>query len=342
MSLAGLQNYTFPLTLRGPVTINNDFNAKNIYVAGAVIGAGVSKDVLGTDNTWSGTNDFQAEASYTGTVAPTNSTDMLTKEDIDDSVTGFNPTGLSQNWALSSTFSNANPPVLRVAGGTIGSNVLTGYSDMVSITSASSTNLTKGSYTWSGTQTFTNTVGVPVDSGILKPDLDQNPASKSYIDGKVEIAGKAVTYTITTPGTYTFTEFTLTSIIKIDYWLYGGSCGGSSGAMVAGVMGNGGGQFGSFKLVVGGTADPATVYTAQNTSLPSSTVFSIGTTVVGSALGACNLNGTVTAGIAGPTTVGNVYGTSANGKVGNNLFAYSDILGTSTSGGGAVFIAYYL
>ena len=342
MSLQGLQNYTQPLTLLGNVTINGDFNTKNVYVTGQVTGAGISTNILATDNTWTGTNDFRDITSYTGIDGAIDN-DMLTKGDIDDAVLGYNPLPQNQTWSLSPTFSNANPPVLPTAGATAPSTILTGYNDMISVIGASPIDLTKNATNlWSGTNTFTNFVGVSVGSPLLLPSDPQNPVSKTYIDGKIEVAGKALTYVITTPGTYNFANANIANIGKIEYWLFSGSCGGSSGAVVSGTIGNGCGLNGSLLLTIGTTADPATSYTSQDASLPSSTQFLVSNQVVGSAFGACNLNGVITAGIKGNTTYGSIMGLSANGRVGDNILSYSNVLGTSTSGGGCVFIAYYL
>lgn len=344
MALEGLQNYTRPLTLLGEVTINGDLNAKDVYVNGIITGAGISTNILDTDNTWTGTNDFQADTFYTGVDAIAEDTDMLTKLDIDDAVIAYNPLPTDNTWLLSPTFSNANPPVLPTLGASNPANALVGYVDMVTEGTSTDVNLTQNATnTWTGTNTFNAFVGVAPASPLEVPALAQNPASKAYIDGKIEVAGKAVTFVITTPGTYNFGNANVSAIGKIDYILFSGSCGGTnSGAVVSGTIGNGVALNGSLQLFVGTIADPAIVYTVQDLTVPSSTQFLVSNIVLASAIGACNLNGTVVPGIVGTTTYGALLGFSADGRPADNLLAYSNLLGTTTSAGGCVFVAYYI
>jgi len=345
MALEGLQNFTRPLTLLGEVTINGDLNAKNLYVDGTITGAGISTNILATDNTWTGTNDFQADAFYTGTDAIVNDTDMFTKSDIDDSVLAYNPLPTANTWNLSPTFSNANPPFLQSLGVNNPANALIGYIDMVSEGVSATVDLTKNATnTWTGTNTFTNFVGVAPGSVLLDPIALQNPASKAYIDAEIEVAGKAVTFEITTPGIFNFGVVqNVANIGKIDYILFSGSNGQDSGAVVSGTIGNGVGLNGSLQLRIGTVADPTIVYTVQDLTVPSSTSFLVSNIVVGSAVGACNLNGVLTPGIVGPTTYGSLMGFSSTGaSSADNLLAYSNLLGTTTSAGGCVFVAYYI
>jgi len=343
MALAGLQNYRRPLTLLGEMTVNGDFNAKNVFVSGTITGAGISTDILATDNTWTGTNDFQNDTFYTGTDPPVNDTDMLTKLDIDDAVLAYNPLPTANEWLISPTFSNANPPVVPQVGAPVPTNILLGYNDMVSAGVSNSADLTKNATnTWTGINTFTGFVGVAPASPLEVPTALQNPASKAYIDGKIDVAGKAVTFVITTPGVYNFANANIGAIGKIDYMLFSGSNGQDSGAVVSGTIGNGLALNGSLQLTIGTVADPAVVYTVQNASVPSSTQFVVSTKVVASAIGACNLNGVLVPGIVGPTTYGSIMGTCSAGRQADNLLAYSNLLGTTTSAGGCVFVAYYI
>lgn len=343
MALAGLQNYAQPLTLLGDVFIAGDFNAKDVYVSGTVTGAGISSDILGTDNTWIGTNDFQNDTFYTGTDPPIGDTDMLTKEDIDDAVILYDPLSTANEWLIAPTFSNANPPVLPQTGAPVPANILLGYNDMVSNGNLNDADLTKNATnTWTGQNTFTGFVGIDLFSPLEVPTALQNPASKAYIDGKIAVAGKAVTFVITTPGVYDFANVNIGAIGKIDYMLFSGSNGQDSGAVVSGTIGNGLGLNGSLLLTIGTVADPAVVYTVQDSTVPSTTQFLVSSKVVASAIGACNLNGALVPGIVGPTTYFSIMGTCSDGRQADNLLAYSNLLGTTTSAGGCVFVAYYI
>jgi len=96
-------------------------------------------------------------------------------------------------------------------------------------------------------------------------------------------------------------------------------------------------------LVVGTTADPAVVYTVQDTTTPSSTYLSVSNQLIAVADGACNLNGVLTAGVVGTTSMVTQQGASANGQLGaNNILDYGATLGTTTSAGGCLFVAYYI
>jgi len=355
MALQGLQNYTFPLTLLGEVTINGNLNAKDVYVSGTLTGTGISGNILAADNTWTGTNDFQNVTTYTGTSLNTSELNMLTKGDIDDIVTNYSPLGLSgeaANWAVAPVFSNANPPTVPVQTlAPFPGNILPGYTDMVNIITPLLTDITKNeTNTFTGINTFSGTIqaDTTVVPSLLEPTLAQQAASKGYIDGKVELAGKSVIYQLTTPGTYSFTganlvNGTLANIGKIDYWLFSGSCGGASGAVVSGTIGNGNGTRGSIVLTIGTVADPAVVETSQDTNVPSSTYILVSNQRVGSALGACNLNGVLTPGVIGTTTMPSNQGLSADGQLAaNNALDYSNLLGTTTSAGGCLFVLYYI
>lgn len=352
MALVGLQNYTLPLTLLGEVTVNGDLNCKDIYVSGTVTGAGISANILAQDNTWTGTNDFQDDAFYTGLNAAVNDGDMLTKQDIDDIVTGYDPLGLDNDWLLSPTFSNANPPTLPVQSLVPSAiNQYLGYTDMVNSVAAVFTDITQNdTNTFSGANTFSGTIQADntIVPSLLDPTLPQQAASKGYIDGKVELAGKVVIYQILVPGTYNFeaanlVNGTLANVAKIDYWLFSGSCGGASGSVVSGTIGNGNGNRGSLILTIGTTADPAVVVTSQDQNTVSSTYLTVTNATVACADGACNLNGVLTPGNIGVTSTLSSQGLSASGQLAaNNILDYSNLLGTTTSAGGCLFVVYYI
>lgn len=359
MALQGLQNYTFPLTLLGEVTINGNLNAKDIYVTGVVNGGGISTNILGEDNTWTGTNDFQQVAFYTGVLAPSSFYDMMTKLDIDNAALAYNPLPTTNSWILPPIFANAAPPELPIINpvliqtGNASGNILIGYTDMVNIATDINVNqnITTRANTFSGVNTFSGTISADttIVPSLLDPTLPQQAASKGYIDGKVELAGKSVIYEILTPGTYNFTDATLTggslaNVGKVDFWLFSGAClAQASGSVVSGTIGNGNGVRGNIQLVVGTTTDPATVYTVQDTTVPSSTYLSVSNQLIAVADGACNLNGTVVPGVVGSTTMVTQQGASANGQLAvNNILAQEPILGTATTAGGCLFVIYYI
>jgi hypothetical protein len=341
MSLQGFQDYTQPLVLNGEVTINGTLNAKNVYVSGIITGSGISTNILATDNVWSGTNDYQDVVSYTG-VASVGATDLIQKDDVDNAVAGYDPLSLNNLWTAIPTFSNVDPPsVPPIAGAVVIPADLYSYTSMTNYTTANSSGILSANNTFSGTQDFTLFAGVGIPQ-LEIPTALQQPASKAYVDGKIEVAGKTLTYTITTAGTYSFIGINRANIAKIDFWLFGGSCGGYSGAVVSGTIGNGLGANGSLVLNVGTTADPSVVVTTQDKTTPSSTYLTVSSVVVGGAGGACNLNGTVVGGNILTNDYGGVNGLSIGGVNGASALAYSTILGTGTSAGGAIFVAQYI
>jgi hypothetical protein len=342
MSLQGFQDYTQPLVLNGEVTINGTLNAKNIYVSGAITGAGISTDILATDNVWTGTNDFQDVVSYTGS-AVVGATDLIQKEDVDDAVSGYNPLPINNIWTASPTFSNVIAPyVPPFTGATLNPFNLYSYVSMTNYTGANPSALLSSNNTFTGTNNFSGSfTGVAIQS-LEAPTLTTQPASKAYVDAKIEVAGKTLTYTITQSGVYNFVNVNRANVAKIDFWLFGGSCGGYSGAVVSGTIGNGCGLNGSLTLNVGTTADPSVVVTTQDKTTPSSTTLLVSNVLVAGASGACNLNGTLVGGTILPNDYNGQNGLSIGGINGTNALAYSNILGTGTSAGGAIFVAYFI
>jgi hypothetical protein len=343
MSLQGFQDYTQPLVLNGEVTIKGTLNAKNIYVSGAITGAGISTDILSTDNTWTGTNDFQDVVSYTG-VAVVGATDLIQKVDVDNAVAGYNPLNTTNFWSVSPVFSNADPPsVPPFSSGVLNTTDLYSYVSMTNWTGGNPSGLLTTANTLTGTNNFTGTF-----TGVSTPQLEaptalNQPASKAYVDAKIEVGGKTLTYTITTSGAYNMSALVnRANIAKVDFWLFGGSCGGFSGAVVSGTIGNGCGLNGSLLLNIGTTADPAVVYTTQDTTTPSTTSFLVSNQLIAGAGGACNLNGALVGGNILTNVYGGANGLYLGGENGNNKLAYSNVLGTSTSAGGAIFVAYFI
>ena len=349
MSIRGFQNYTQPLELDDVVTIEGTFNAKNVYVNGTITGAGISTDILNTNNVWTGTNDFQAVTTTIDVPANLDGTDLTIKKDTDDQVAAYDVAVLASDntWLLAPTFSNVAPPqVTAVVPTPIPDNVYatkaTGDAIVASTTINLPSNLTN---LFTGTNDFQAFTGVTIPS-LEVPTLSNQPASKAFVDGRIEVAGKTLTITITTPGSYSFVGANKANIVKTEYFLFGGSCGGLNGAVVSGTMGNGGGDSGSILCSIGTIADPAVEYTIQDQTTPSSTSLQVSSYLVACAAGACNLNGVLTAGnIVPPAFVGS-YGLSADGgtlnSAGNNFLAYGTTLGTTISAGGVILVVQYI
>lgn len=346
MSLGGLQNYTQPLSLIGDVTIRGDFNAKNVYVNGTLTGGGISTNILATNNTWTGTNNYTNTTSYTGSNPAVNNDDLTTKKDADDLATSYNsgalrPTINNNVWNGVATWSNASPPAIPTASQPV-SNKLVGYNEMTNYINTYPTIPASVSNTFTGSNQFTLNPELSNTPAMLIPTTDKQVASKLYVDNRLEVAGKTLTYTITTAGTYNFDFINRSLIVGIEFILFGGSyLGTHSGAMWSGKIGNANGAFNSLTLSVGIKDDP-TNYTSYNSSVASNTTLKVGNEFVGIAGGACKLNGVAKEGTQ-INSANSITGTGGcNGSAGaDNLFKYSNLLGTLTSSGGAIFVAYY-
>jgi len=345
MSLSGLQNYTQPLSLLGPVTIKRNFNAKDLYVNGTLTGSGISSNILVTDNTWDGSNNFTNTTSYTGSSQAVGS-DLVIKQDVDNLITSYNsganrPTITNNIWNGVATFSNVNPPSVPLSS--VSSTKLVGFSEMVNyiqtqpiLPSGISNNIT-------GNNQFTLNPSVSNIPSLLIPTLNNQLASKIYVDSRLEVAGKTLTYNITTPGSYNFEYINRANIAKIEFILFGGSYNGThSGAMWSGTIGNANGSFASLFLRVGIKNDTTNYSTYSATGVASNTYLSVSNTLVGVAGGACLLNGVAQAGQDTQSANGITGTLTCKGKSGaDNLCKYSNLLGTLTSTGGAILIAYY-
>jgi len=346
MSLEGLQNFTEPLSLLGDVTIKGNFNAKDIYVNGVLTGGGISTDILGTDNTWTGTNTYNNTTSYTGS-NPAQNNDLTTKKDVDDLVTSYNsglynPITSNNTWSGTTTFSNINPPTVPYAS--VSSKKLVGFGEMVDYIQAKpSIPSNTGTNTFTGNNQFTLNPQVSNIPSLLIPTQGNQIASKLYVDSKLEVSGKTLTYNITTTGSYNFEYINRANVAKIEFILYGGSYNGSySGAMFSGTIGNANGSFGSLFLRVGIKNDPTNYTSYSSTSVASNTYLTCSGQVVGVAGGAYLLNGVPQAGQDTASPFGMQGTLTSAGKSGaDNLLKYSNILGTLTSNGGAILIAYY-
>ena len=340
MSLQGLQNYTQPLNLKCATTINGDLNAKNVYINGLITGAGVSTNILGSDNVWTGTNDLYGATTYTG-VEDLTPNSLMTNGDVDAEIASFNPLTRANVWKIAPTFSNANPPIVpEIAGTSIDLLALYSQKSMENYINTNSTNVTlNNTNTFTGTNSFTGSfTGV---SNFLQTSLTNQAIVKFYADTTIEAGGKTLTSVITTSGNYYFSGTNRANVAKIDYLLFGGSCGGASGSVVTGTIGNGLGNSGIIQVSIGTIADPAIEYKEYTqTAVSSNTYVAINNKILSTAGGACNLNGTIIVGSPIlPNAFGGQNGSSCNGQLAqNNEMAYSNVLGTTTSAGGCILI----
>lgn len=342
MSLAGFQNYTQPLVLNGETTIKRDLNCKNIYVSGTITGSGIDTNILGTNNAWTGTNDCQNVVSYTGS-ASVLATDLIQKENVDTGVANYNPLVTNNEWTEIATFSNLIPPVVPTFGPGLAPASLYSFDSLQNYKVNEPSTILDNVNTFTGTNNFFNSMQVNnINPSLVIPTLPNQAVTKAYVNALIQRAGGTTTFTIATPGPYSFTNISKNNIRKIDYWLFGGACAGFSGAVVSGTIGNGGGSNGSLLLNIGDIASSFVKFTSPITAT-STTSLSVSGQIVGAAGGACNLNGVVAGGqIISPAFNGQ-YGVSCPGSNANNfLSTISPILGTTSSVGGAIFTVYYV
>ena len=342
MSLSGLQNYPYPLTLNGFTTIKEDLNTDNIYINGTLTGAGYSDDILPTNNVWDGENDFTNTTTYTGAVVA-GDLDLLNKTDIDNGFLNYNPLILDNTWTAVPDFVfNCFIPDAPTSD-----TSLVSYSSLQTLITENPNNgILVENNVFTGTDSFTNDFAC--ETVILPVNLN-DATIKAYVDGAIEVAGNTLTYTLNAPNTiYNFSNINRANIAKIDYILFGGSCDGNSGSIVTGCIGNACGDFQNAKLTIGNINNPATVYT-DSSETAGGTTLEVADDVIAGAGGACNLNGVQISGIPYPPPTGlngqpfyqNGFSYLGN-TAGDNLFTNGNGLGTATSGGSAIFIAHYI
>jgi hypothetical protein len=342
MSLEGLQNFTQPLSLLGFTTIEKNLNARNVFVNGTLSGDGISNNILSTNNTWTGTNNYANVTIYsgpsTGSALPN---ELTTKADADFLVVTYNPaSGAMVNfWNGLATF-NGN---VSVPNSAITDDKLISATQCNNFVNNYQTIPDSVSNKFTGNNQFNNNIQVSNIPSLLVPTLDNQLASKVYVDAKIEVAGKTLTYTILTPGTYNFDFINRPEIIGIEFMLFGGSVNNShSGAMYSGKIGNGNGNFSSLFLQVG-VKDNVTNYSSTlPINSPQNTYLLSGSEYVGIAGGAYILNQQPQPGLIYGFNSGLTATSASIGKaLAPNLFAYSNILGTTNANGGAIFVAYF-
>jgi hypothetical protein len=348
MSLAGFQNFPNPLVLNGNITIENDLNCKNLYVNGIITSNGIDTNILGSDNTWTGTNDYVSiySATYTGS-ASVQDTDLIQKINVDQAVSSYNPLVTDNIWKAPATFTNLFPPVVPTFGPGLASTQLYNFDSLENYKANNQSTILTNENTFTGTNLFLDEMTInstnPTD---LLATLPSQVVTKAYALAKFQENLGTTTFTIDTPGSYPFTNISKNNIKKIDYWLFGASMSGFSGAVVSGTIGNGNGSNGSLLLNIGNTSSPQLQSTSPLNAIGTTSLFVSGQ-LIGAAGGALNLNGVVGAGaIIDPADYGyknyGTYGLSCDGQNANNLLSTTTPdFGTTTSAGGAIITCYY-
>ena len=359
MSLGGLQDYPFPLTLNAPTTtVTDDLYARNVYVDGNITGSGIQTDLLPTANIWTGLNDYTATAYYSGTlpIASAGDTVLTTKEDVDTLPPLFNPLPTANTWTATPTFSNTNinTPIISTSftsSNPVPPTTLLNLSGFNIWKSYAFIDLKVLANTWTGTQTFSNgmTISSPID-----PVLSNEAVIKLYPDNVIEKVGKTLTFTFPSPGTYYLTNINRSSIGTMDYIIIGGGSQiagvtQSTGAYVSSTIGNANGTSSSITIVVGtaeveqvGTFFPT--YTTANA--PTNSTIKIGGKTIafagGGTQGSTDNTGNQ-AGKVGATSVTSRAGLSSNGVIGSQTLVCAGTgYGNFSSTGYCSLVVHYL
>lgn len=218
MSIRSINGLKQPLTLNGDVDFLETLSCKDIYVSGTITGAGYDDAILAKNNTWTGTNDFTGGLTSSDTTAPIPA-NFIRKDVADQTATDYNPTGRDNNWAGTATFSVENPSVPGGGGTAVaGADDLVNYQDLQYSLSQLASPLTQDN-TFTGTNDFTSGEAKLVT---IVPNGEDQIASKAYVDGVIEVAGKTLTYSFTSPGTYKISQPAqpIGNIARIDALIY--------------------------------------------------------------------------------------------------------------------------
>ena len=359
MSLGGLQDYPFPLTLNAPTTtVTDNLYARNVYVDGNITGSGIQTDLLPTANIWTGLNEFTDTAYYPGTlpIASAGDTVLTTKGDVDTLVPLFNPLPTANTWTATPTFSNTNINAPLFSGSFTSSNpipptTLLNLSGLSAWLNYAYIDLSFLANTWTGTQTFSNgmTISSPID-----PVLSNEAVIKLYPDNVIEKVGKTLTFTFPSPGTYYLTNINRSSIGTMDYILVGGGSqligvATSTGAYISSTIGNANGTSSSIIIVVGvaEAVDPTTWFPTYTTAnAPTNSTIKIGGKTIafagGATQGSTNNPGNQ-AGKVGATSVTSRAGLSSNGIIGSQTpVCAGSGYGNFTSTGYCSLVVHYL
>ncbi len=218
MSIRSINGLKQPLTLNGDVDFLETLSCKDIYVSGTITGAGYDDAILAKDNTWTGTNDFTGGLTSSDLTAPIPA-NFIRKDVADQTATDYNPTDHDNNWAGNATFSVENPSVPGSGGTAVaGDENLVNYQDLQYSLSQIVSPLAQNN-TFTGTNDFT---GGEAKVVTIVPNGEDQIASKAYVDGVIEVAGKTLTYSFTAPGQYKISQPAqpIGNIARIDCLIY--------------------------------------------------------------------------------------------------------------------------
>ena len=233
MSIKGLDGFSTALELNGEIEFSRNLEVNDIYVNGTIIGGGgIDKNVLITDNTWTGTNDFQNtfDISKAQTLLSTvEDNDLIKKSYADAVVSAYDPLSNDNVWNGVATFSTSNPVVPDYDSSQSDNTLMNLNSLNAEIASYDPYIATDN--TWTGINDFQGG-SISQAGGILPLDNEKSALTKSFTDGLLDIAGKTLTYSFTTAGLYPITppDRPLGKIARIDCLMYAGGVNGTGGA----------------------------------------------------------------------------------------------------------------
>ena len=124
------------------VPTGNTSLANKLYVDNAVVGG----SILGTNNTWTGTNAFNTSLP-TSTQTPTTSTELTTKTYVDSAISGASILGTNNTWTGTNAFNTSLPTSTQTPTTSTELTTKT-YVDTASVSLLGSNN------TWTGTNAF--------------------------------------------------------------------------------------------------------------------------------------------------------------------------------------------
>lgn len=301
MSARKIINLAQPLVLNGEVDFLRDLSCRDVQVSGTITGGGITDDILGDDNTFTGKNDFSNTLTTSDITDPIGNK-MLRKDKLDALAAAYTSVDLDNAWGRAA-FSNAvnNPTIpANSAGHILADNVISSLGDLNEYISQTQNPLDKDN-TFTGENDF-----IAGESKIVTAvsTIDDQAVSKQYVDGVIEIAGKTLTFSFNTPGSHKITPppQPIGTIVKIDILMYGaGATGGGLSyypAFNSFSIGDGNDNIPSFVLWVGEaqTGLPLLSAYASADVLPNNTYL----TYAGKVMGGCR--GTYTDDVTDPAT----------------------------------------
>ena len=235
MSARKINNLAQPLVLNGAVEFKRDLDVRDVQVSGVITGGGITDDILGDDNTFTGKNDFQNTLT-SGDVTDPAGFNMLRKDKTDAYALNFTSVDRDNSWNRAAFTNALNNPITptNLSGLPVADDDISNLGDLNDYI-LSSANPLQDNNTWLGQQDFQGgeaKLGFTTQSPAI-PTLTNDAICKKYVDGVIEIAGKTLTFSYNVAGTYTITPPTepIGTIIKIDILMYGAGSIASGGAL---------------------------------------------------------------------------------------------------------------